>query len=421
LFAFFNNAEEVDLPLPRPEGIAQYRVEQSVWLREHARLRAAIADSPSPDKTLEDALKKHEGNKPKQPAAPAFREHKQPVQSFVHIRGDYRRRGDPVNPGTPAVLPAVVARSTAPDRLDLARWLVDRTNPLTARVTVNYWWKHLFGQGLVATPDDFGARGAAPSHPELLDWLASELPRQGWSRKNLIRLIVLSSTYRQSSDIRTELLVRDPRNQLLARQNRLRLEVEAVWDAAMHASGLLHRQIGGPSFRPPQAEYVTAISRNREWPVSPIPERHRRGMYILLRRATPYPTLLTFDAPDSTVTCARRERSNTPLQALTLLNDQVFVECAQALSRRILVEQGSRKDQVRQAFRICLGREPTAAEIALLRRLVIEQTAEFRDNPASVKDVIGNCRLAGADPVEQAALVMLGRVLLNLDEFITRE
>ncbi|MBI3466993.1 MAG: DUF1549 domain-containing protein [Planctomycetes bacterium] len=424
LFAFFNNAKEAALPMPGPDEMAAFRRAETNWQVEHDRLTAALSAASPTEEKLEEVLKKHLEQKPQPPATAAsvFQEHATPPQSFVHVRGDYRRHGDPVQPGTPAVLPALAARGEHADRLDLARWLVDPANPLTARVTVNYWWQHLFGQGLVDTPEDFGTRGSAPSHPELLDWLASELLRQSWSRKAMIRLIVTSSTYRQSSVSRPELVAIDPLNKLLARQNRFRLEAEGVWDLAMSASGLLNRRLGGPSFRPPQPDYITAISRNRDWLVSPAPERHRRGMYILFRRATPYRTLISFDAPDSSVACPRRDRSNTPLQALTLLNDQVFFESAQAFSRRVLLEQpGSFDEQIEHAFRIALCRTPSVTELCLLRNIVATHRAELQQNPANARTIVGEHPVAGADPVDQAAIAMLGRVLLNLHEFVTRE
>ena len=329
-------------------------------------------------------------------------------ESFVHLRGDYRQRGEPVEPGTPAVLPAMTPRASRADRLDLARWLVDPANPLTPRVTINRWWLHLFGSGLVPSVDNFGVGGDAPTHPELLDWLAAELMERDWSRKEMIRLIVSSAAYRQSSAGSEELDRRDPLNRLLARQSRQRLEAESVRDAALAASGLLNRKIGGPSIKPPQPDYVASISRNVKWEVSEGPDLYRRGMYILFRRATPYPMLLTFDAPDSTVACTRRERSNSPLQALTLLNDPVFFECAQTLGRRLASQPERTVDQrIAEAVRLCLGRDPQPAEMQRLRTLLQEQLAVPKGTDAAEAD--------------EAAWTIIARVLMNLDEFITRE
>ena len=228
---------------------------------------------------------------------------------------------------------------------------------------MNRFWKHLFGRGLVSTIDNFGIAGDSPSHPELLDWLAGELLSRGWSRKQMIRLIVTSATYRQSSADRPDLAVRDPYNTLLARQSRIRVESEIIRDLALATSGLLDRSVGGPSIRPPMRSHLTDISRNREWKVSTGSDRYRRGMYILFRRATPYPTLVLFDSPDSSVSCAMRERSNSPLQALTLLNDPVFVECA-AHSGFVLAQLGDVDVEawIDQAFQTCLSRRPSPTE-----------------------------------------------------------
>jgi len=362
--------------------------------------------------------------------AMAVGRHAEYRESFVHLRGDYRQQGELVEPGTPAILPPIATRAPRADRLDLAYWLTDPGNPLTPRVVVNRWWLHLFGSGLVASTDNFGVGGDAPTHPELLDWLAAELIDRNWSRKEMIRLIVNSATYRQSSAGTEELERRDPRNQLLARQSRLRLEAEAVRDAALVASGLLDRRIGGPGVCPPQPDYVASISRNVKWEVSQAPDLYRRGMYILFRRATPYPMLLTFDAPDSTVACTRRERSNSPLQALTLLNDPVFFECAQTLGRRLANQPERPADErIAEAVRLCVGREPHPAELQRIRALLEQQLAAS----ASVKnaarlDPLANDSDPSADdvasapvPANEAAWIIVARVLMNLDEFITRE
>ena len=223
------------------------------------------------------------------------------------------------------------------DRLDLARWMVAKDNPLTARVIVNRIWQLHFGRGIVPTVDDFGTQGDPPSHPELLDWLASDLRDNGWTLKRLHRLIVTSATYRQSAAARPELVHRDPYNQWLARQNRLRVEAEIVRDLALTSAGLLNPAVGGPSVRPPQPPGVSDLTYagSTQWAESTGPDRYRRGLYIWFQRTSPYPSLTTFDAPESILACTRRDRSDTPLQALTLLNDVVFVECSHALGQRI--------------------------------------------------------------------------------------
>lgn len=456
LFAFFNDADDTDVPAPRPGEREKYEASLKTWSTADAKLVAAVdaafaeqsealrkalaveAKKRTADQTkLIESLKKsttdegrktceaYEAHLVKKPSPPSTKvmtvaRRKTTRTSYIHLRGDYRSRGEDVEPGTPAVLPPLERRSDAADRLDLARWLVDSENPLTPRVTVNHFWKHLFGRGIVPTVDNFGSGGDAPSHPELLDWLAREFIERGYSRKEMIRLIVSSATYRQSSAGRAELERRDPLNVLLARQSRSRVEAESVRDAALAASGLLERKIGGPGIRPPQPDYVASISRNADWKVTTGPDLYRRGMYIVFRRATPYPMLLTFDAPDSTVACTRRERSNSPLQALTLLNDPVFFECAQALG--LSLAEGSERsfdERIEEAYHRCLGRDPQSAEAARLRKFYDERLAAFAADAEAARALAG--RKATGDLAPQAAWIATARVLMNLDEFLTRE
>lgn len=462
LFSFFNNADDVDLPAPLPGLQERYEANLhdwsvtemshavtigSVWptdapadakevltvLAIEAKKRSSeqkkFVDSvqKSVDADLRKELLKYEQHAAKKPRPPAPKVltiggRKTERPTFVHLRGDYRSQGELVAAGTPEVLPPLRARGEQADRLDFARWLVAPEHPLTPRVTMNYLWKHLFGQGLVATVDNFGAGGEAPSHPDLLDWLASELPARRASRKSLIRTIAASATYRQSSAGRADLARHDPLNKLLARQGRFRLEAEAVRDATLSVSGLLTRQIGGEGIRPPQPAYVTSISRNAEWPVSTGSDLHRRGMYIVFRRATPYPMLLTFDTPDSTVACARRERTNSPLQALTLLNDPVFFTAAQALGRELA--DGSLPaddDRLREAYQRCLGRSPQAAELDRLRSMLAEERTRLENDVKSARETVGPAISSDTAASAQAAWVLVARVLMNLDEFITRE
>jgi hypothetical protein len=248
--------------------------------------------------------------------------------------------------------------------------------------------------------------------------------RQGWSLKALHRRIVTSATYRQSSRVTPELLRRDPLNVLLARQARLRLEAEGVRDAALAVSGLLVRKIGGPSVRPPQPPGISELTYagSARWVESTGADRHRRGLYTWFQRTSPYPMLMTFDAPDSNLCCVRRERSNTPLQALTLLNDTVFVECARALGRRVLAEKtGPPEERIRHAVRLCLSREPTEGELTRLSQLFEELRAQCRAKPAEAARLAGAATPADGDAAEAAAWVALARALLNLDEFVTRE
>ena len=351
-----------------------------------------------------------------------MRELPEPREAYVHIGGDFLRKGETVEPGVLGVLPPLESEGR-PTRLDFARWLVSTDNPLTPRVTVNRMWQRYFGRGIVRTENDFGSQGEAPTHPKLLDWLASEFMASGWSMKAMHRLIVTSATYRQSSLLRPELIELDPDNQLLARQSRLRLEAEIIRDAALSASGLLTPTIGGPSVYPPQpagAGRVTQI--DRKWKADTGENRFRRGLYTYFWRSAPHPGLIVFDGPDSMMTCTRRNRSNTPLQALTLLNDEAHVEFAQALARRVLDEAPEQRDErLNHAFRLSLGRAPKPSEREQLSSFLASQLDDFRTDPAEAEAVLPMEVEEGTDLPLLAAWASTSRVLLNLDEFITRE
>ena len=384
------------------------------------------------------------------------REMKTPRESYIHIRGDFLRKGAVVEPGTLAVLPPLkTADGKQATRLDLARWLVTPDNPLTPRVTMNRVWQQLFGQGIVGTENDFGTQGDAPTHPELLDYLAatfvagapdrlaaslamrydgrgpqadrlngeanSETLARPWSLKAMLREIVTSATYRQASHARADLAAKDPYNKLLGRQARIRLEAETIRDSALAASGLLAREVGGPGVYPPQPEGIYAFTQQRKfWPATEGADRYRRGMYTYFWRSSPYPFLMTFDAPDANATCTRRIRSNTPLQALTLANDRSFVEMAQALGDRVLKERHSTDaDRIASAFRLALVREPQAREVTTLTKFLQAQRAAVKAEAlAGVNSEPGALATGVA---ERIAWTAVARVLLNLDEFITRE
>lgn len=352
------------------------------------------------------------------------KERTKPRSTRILLGGDFTRPGVEVIPGTPAVLPELPQKESL-NRLDLARWLVDGRNPLTARVMMNRVWQGYFGLGLVETENDFGTQGTLPSHPDLLDWLARDFQEQKWSLKAMHRRIVTSATYRQSSKARPELKTIDPRNRLLARQNRLRLDAEVVRDVALTASGLLNDRVGGPGVYPPQPAGVYRFTQiPREWPESKGSDRYRRGMYIYLQRSALHPALSVFDEPDASVTCTRRNRSNTPLQALTLLNDQGFFEFAQALARRILVENsGNDLHRLHFAVQLCLGRPAQDRELKILEALLSRERLAFQQNPSEAKRLISAnpVPIAGVDWTEFAAWTAVARTLLNLDEFITRE
>ncbi len=372
-------------------------------------------------KELREKLRKLAAGFPALTEAQTLADMANPPKAHVLLRGDFRSPGIEVQPGVPSVLN--VSQAARPTRLDLAKWLVSRDNPLTARVTVNRMWQSFFGRGLVLTPADFGTQGDHPSHPELLDWLAVEFMDRGWSLKQMHRLIVTSATYRQASHAREELESRDPSNRLLARQNRLRLEAELLRDSALAVSGLLEPSIGGPSVRPPQPPELTKLGYGDfvKWPESEGKDRYRRGLYIFFQRTVPYPQLMTFDGPDSNVACARRERSNTPLQALNLLNDPVFVEAAQALAVRLLRDQrASDSGRIEYAFRLCLGREPSPREKDRVATFLRQQKERMQAEPKLAAALYAG-RIEEAKPSELAAWISLSRSLLNVDEFVTRE
>ena len=354
--------------------------------------------------------------------APVLLENDAPPKTYVHIKGDWREHGDEVHPDTLAVLPPLPGGAPH-TRLTLAKWLVSPDNPLTARVAVNRLWQEIFGRGIVRTSEDFGTQGDRPTHPELLDWLASEYMARGWSTKQMIRLIVTSAVYRQSSHTRPELQSRDPENTLLARQSRLRLPAELVRDEALFASGILDLRVGGPSIRPPQPKGVAELSYagSVKWVESSGADRYRRGLYIHFQRTTPYPELMNFDAPNANLACTRRERTNTPLQALNLLNDPVFVEAAQGLAFRVMREaQDGFRNRLNFAMRVTVGREASAREAERLGKYYDDSLRSLQRDSNTVEALFPN-RIEGVPQAEAAAWVELSRVLLNLDEFITRE
>lgn len=468
LFAFLNNADEPEIPVATPSQVAQAeRIEgevaaylrglpekdPAIWERlvaweqsmtpaqrqaqseevraafdvrfeqrndeeKRVALTAFVEQAPT-NKVHQTAMAKLRRQKPRIDTTMVMRELPRPRETHFFIKGDFTRPGEKVEPGVPAVLHPFPA-SEAPNRLGFARWLVARENPLLARVTVNRLWQQYFGKGIVETENDFGTQGAAPSHPELLDWLATEFMNQGWSLKAMHRLIATSAIYRQSSRVRPELNGIDPNNRLLARQNRLRLDGEVVRDVGLAASGLLTPKLGGPPVFPPQPDGVMSLGQlKRDWKVSTGADRYRRGLYTFFFRATPHPALVVFDAPDSFSTCTRRIRSNTPLQALTLLNDAACYEFARALAERTLRECAQPDpERLEYAFRLCVARTPTAKETQRLTDVLRSELEDLRRNPDELRPIKTP---AGLDAMQFAAWTTVSRVLLNLDETITRE
>ncbi len=363
-------------------------------------------------------LQRQIGYGPATANAMVMREIEKPRETFVHLRGDFLRKDretGPLLPNVPAVLPPLPATEGIPTRLDLAHWLVSPDHPLTARVTVNRVWMRYFGLGLVETENDFGTQGTYPTHPELLDWLARWFMEEaGWSMKALHQLITTSATYRQSSHHRPELMEVDARNLLLARQNRIRFDAEIIRDAALVASGLLEPKIGGPSVRPPQPKGVYAFTqRSKNWVDAEGPDRFRRGLYTRFYRSAPYPMLTTFDAPDFQTVCTRRERSNTPLQALTVANSAALFEMAQGLGTLLVREAPDAEARTELAFERCYGRPASEAELERVLSFQRSQEAAFKANPESSEAI--------AKSPEVASWVAVARALMNTDEFITRE
>lgn len=341
-----------------------------------------------------------------------------PRATFIHNRGEFLQPTDRVEAGVIAALhpfPAAVPR----DRLGFAKWLVSPDNPLTARVTVNRAWQAFFGTGLVRTVGDFGLTGDVPSHPELLDWLAVEFVKQGWSLKKLYRLIVTSATYQQSSRVTPQLLAKDPNNLLLARAPRVRLEAELVRDSVLRASGLLSPKIGGPSVFPPQPASVTSegVYAAKEWTESKGEDRYRRGLYTFTKRSAPFAMFNTFDAPSGEACVARREVSNTPLQALTLLNDVVFTEAAQAMGKLLAARSGTIEERMQFAFRRVLTRTATKEELASLAKFFESQKQRFAAKELDAAKIAGP---GEGDANERAAWTVVARALFNLDEAITK-
>jgi hypothetical protein len=373
-------------------------------------------------KPIRDQIAALEKSKPAAPTVPVMQElaEGQRRKTWLMVKGNFLSKGDELSAAFPSAfhqLPDDVPR----DRLGLAKWLVHPDNPLTARVAVNRFWAQLFGVGLVETEEDFGIQGELPSHPELLDCLATEFVDLKWDMKALLKLIVTSETYCQSSRVTPELVAKDPRNRLLARGPRFRLEAEMVRDQALALSGLLSRKMRGPSVYPPQPDglWQAAFNGERTWPTSKGEDRYRRGLYTFWRRTIPYPSMTTFDAPSRETCSLRRFRTNTPLQAFVTMNDPAFVEASQALARRI-VKEGGASSHERAAFglKLCLVRPASDDQVAALVKLYESELAHYRaDTAAATKlaiEPLGPLP-AGLDAAEAAAWTVVANVLLNLD------
>ena len=372
-------------------------------LTEHARTIRKLRQPPNYDTTL--IMRERPSQNPR--------------PTYIHPRGEFLQRREEVNPGIPQFLTSR-NHPAASNRLEFARWLVSSENPLTARVTVNRQWAAFFGQGLVKTVEDFGMQGELPSHPDLLDWLAVDFMEQSWSLKKLHRQIVLSATYRQSSRVSPAQLRQDPHNRLLSRGPRFRMEAEILRDQILKASGLLTEKMFGAPVRPPQPEGVTEVAYgNPKWNTSEGADRYRRSIYAYQKRSAPFAMFSTFDAPSGEACVARRDVSNSSLQALTLLNDVMLVEAAQALGRLVAAHSADDHDRVRLAFRRVLVRPPTTDEVDTLTEFVQRQRSRFQSGELDA-NVVAGVESEGSDALEHATWTSLARALFNLDETVTK-
>lgn len=425
-FAFFNNADEPTLKLASAAQLAREkqlsadvaRLEAELKTRAHTPELKAVREQLAESRKAEEALEKGI------PTTLVMQERAQPRETHVLVRGNFLDPAEKVSPGVPACLPPLPKGEPA-NRLTLARWLVSPENPLTARVTVNRFWEQIFGRGLVETVEDFGTQGARPTHPELLDWLATEFIARNWDTKAILRLIVTSATYRQSSRSTPELVERDPYNRLYARGPRFRVTAEAIRDIALQASGLLSPKLGGPSVFPYQPDGIwTQLYSSDQWVTSKGEDKYRRGVYTFWRRTSTYPAFIAFDAPSRELICPRRQRSNTPLQALTTLNDPSFVEAAQALARRVMKQsQGDAAANAAYAFRLCVARAPRPEETKRLVALYQEELAHFKQDASAAQKMAGGGPgkpPEGASLESLAAWTVVANVLLNLDETVTK-
>jgi hypothetical protein len=343
-------------------------------------------------------------------------------------RGEYDQPGEEVTRALPAVLPPLPAGAPQ-NRLGLAQWLTDENHPLTARVAVNRFWQQLMGTGLVKTSNDFGSQGEPPSHPELLDWLARQFITDGWNVKKTMKRMVMSATYRQSSHVTPDLLSRDPENRLLARGPRFRLDAEMLRDQALAVSGLLVNKMGGPSVKPPQPDglwFAVGYSGSNtvRFKADTGPDKvHRRTLYTFVKRTSPPPQMSTFDGPSRESCAVRRERTNTPLQALLLMNDPQFVEAARSLAQRAARDVSKEESRAKYMFRLCTAREPNDTELNEIMAVYHDHLQEYEDNIAAARQLIAAETDATSEienPSSLAAWTMIANLILNLDEVVTK-
>jgi hypothetical protein len=433
VFAFFNNTADADRPDESP--ILPFWTDQE--LNRKAEIDSLVIDledqlkgkKPDEWKAERDrltALKKQQAALKPQTSVPIMKEltGAQRRKTRMQFRGNFLDLGEEVTEGTPAVFHAF-PNDAPKDRLGFARWLVSAENPLTARVIANRFWEQIFGVGIVRTSEEFGTQGELPSHPELLDWLAVEL-QSHWDVKRFLKQLVMSAAYRQSAKVTPELFERDPENRLLARGPRVRLTAEMVRDQALSAAGLLSPKMLGPSVRPqqPNLGISAAFGGAIDWQTSAGEDKYRRGVYTQWRRSNPYPSMSTFDAPNRDTCVVRRARTNTPLQALVTMNDPVYVEAAQGLARRTIETGGkTAAEKAAFAFRACLVRAPSEAEVKVLVKLYEDAKAKFDKEPTKAAQFATNPLgplPKGMDVSDAAAWTVVANVIMNLDEMLMK-
>jgi hypothetical protein len=440
LYAFFNNIPERGLDGNTGNAVPFLKVPTKEQERILKVLRDELAASEAaralgaagPLKPIERARRQLADLDKQIPDAMIMEEMPKPRETFMLIRGQYDKKGEKVTANTPASLPPLNVKQGA-SRLDLAKWLVRDDHPLMARVVVNRYWQTYFGTGLVKTSEDFGSQGEWPSHPELLDWLAVDFRESGWDVKRMQKLIVMSATYRQSSGATKESLAHDPENRLLARMSRLRLQAEFIRDQALVVSGLLNGEIGGASVSPyqPKGIWEELMSRGDgdNWTAQKYVQSHgkdlyRRTMYTFWKRTAPPPSLTTLDAPDRETCVVRRSRTNTPLQALVLMNDPTYVEASRKLAERILTEGGKTSDdRIAFAFKLCTARQPNEKEMTISKQVLAMQLEKYQKDKAAGEKLLKvgeSPRNEKLDVVELAAWAMVANTILNLDETVTR-
>jgi hypothetical protein len=383
------------------------------------------------DEAVAQAKKERDDYNRKIPTTMIMGEMEKPRDTFVQVRGQYDNKGEKVTPATPVALPSM-REGDARNRLGLARWLVSPEQPLTARVTVNRYWQMYFGNGIVKSAENFGSQGDWPTHPELLDWLANQFTRSGWDVKAMQKLIVMSATYRQSSAAPRKLVAKDPENLLHARGPRIRLQAEFLRDQALAVSGLMNPKIGGETvfpYQPPGLwEELMVREDGDRFSAQKYVQSHgdalyRRSMYMFWKRTSPPASMSALDAPDRQTCVVRRQRTNTPLQALILMNDPTYVEAARKLAERMMIEAKTDRERVTLAYRLALARAPKASEMDTLLKLYREQLAVYRKNPEAAAKLlkVGEAEPnASLDANELAAWAMVASTILNLDETVTK-